>query len=85
MSVELKYASITTLQYIVMLKDKTAEWCSKKSKSKLKSKSKSWGSEFFSGKNMGARNRFLEKYGGAKYFFRKIWGHETFFWKNMEV
>ena len=43
------------------------------------------GGEIFSGKNMGVQNNFWEKYGGAKYFLRKIWGRETFFWKNRGV
>ena len=46
---------------------------------------KIWGSEKFSGKNMGVRNSFWENYGDTKYFFRKIWGCEAFFGKNMGV
>ena len=37
-----------------------------------------WGSEKFSRKNMGMRNSFGEKYGGAKYFWDKLWGCEIF-------
>ena len=33
---------------------------------------KIWGSEKISGKNLGAQNSFWEKYGGTKYFLRKI-------------
>ena len=50
-----------------------------------KSCDKLWGSEKISRINMGVRNSFLEKYGDAKYFLRKIWGCDFFYNSSDQV
>ena len=39
---------------------------------------KLWGHEILFEENEGARNIICEKYGGAKLFWEKLWGCESF-------